>query len=628
MFEQSNNEKIYIIKMKNTADVLNNFRDFLEDSLLTGKWAYYNVTATTSVHDKTVFDDMQLESEYSCALLDYTGDKITCLYWAICKKHKKDSQKSIHCRLKYKTEDQAIIENFVYHLHLNLEKDFPADSYINLEISSPLLEQMHRFETEPFKQSDRTVEYKQLLEEDNLSELAQKNEYCKRKYDLKDPQPRGEFQRDYDRIVYSKAFRRMVDKAQIFSSIKGDHYRTRMTHTLIVCHIAQSISHQLKLNTSLSEAIAIGHDLGHTPFGHQGERTLHAILTGQEGFEVENLPLVSDDKSIKKEFLFPYGGFKHNYQSVRVASSLESQYPEIDGLDLSEQTLNGMWMHTSKKSGMNIQDFSEDFLSDEGDVAFTLEGQVVAVADEIAQRSHDIDDAFASHLIGPHDFEQYLALNKSSELKNEIEKIINDIEELDLKNRLFSDKNELVYTQISSAIVHYFIKDVCKATEEKMIEYDKELFNGNGHRIKEKLVWFSDAGADLCQYLENIISKKVINSHEVTLFDQNGSNMVLALFRAYYKNPMLLHKGTLQRIWNEYRKQNLDTISFIEGKPQLIKKEWSNVTTIQIPAEEENRNDEQKRILQKRIILVRAICDFISGMTDSYAINEYKKIVM
>lgn len=394
-----------------------------------------------------------------------------------------------------------------------------------------------------------------------------------------------------------------------------------------MCQIAKSISHQLKLNSSLAEAIAIGHDLGHTPFGHQGERTLHAILTGKEGFEVNFLSLKSDDPIEDESVLFPYGGFKHNYQSVRVASCLESQYPAIDGLDLSEQTLNGMWMHTGKKAGLDIQDFSDGFLTEQGDVAFTLEGQVVAVADEIAQRSHDIDDAFASHLITPVELSQYLSLKKSDALKQEIDKLLEIIEDLDSKNRLFSDKSELIYSQISSIIVHHFIRDVCCATAERMEAYDVEQFNENNHCIDQKLVWFSDPGADLCKYLENIISKKVINSHEVTMFDQNGSNIVLALFKAYYKNPMLLHKGTLQRIWNEYREQGFEVISFREGNPQLLKDEWHNITTANIPANEEQRTEEDKVLLKKRIILVRVICDFISGMTDSYAINEYRKIV-
>ncbi len=622
--------KIYIIKMKNQANALDRFRDYLNASKGSDNPpAYYNLTDATSSHDRSVFNDMEADTQYRCALLDYSDDEITCLYWVTCEKYSSQNRASIHCRLKYKSEDKAIIENFVYHLQLNLEKDFPENSYINFEISSPLMQQMLRFETTPYQQSFIPREYKQRTEEEHLSKLAQKNEYCRRKYNLKSPQPRGEFQRDYDRIIYSKAFRRMVDKAQIFSSIKGDHYRTRMTHTLIVCQIARSISDQLKLNSTLSEAIAVGHDIGHTPFGHQGERTLHAILTGQKGFEVEHLSLLPDEenKVTGQESLFPYGGFKHNYQSVRVASCLESQYPEIDGLDLSEQTLNGMWMHTGKKSGINIEDFSDDFLSDRSEFAFTLEGQVVAVADEIAQRSHDIDDAFASHLITPDEFSQYLSLKKSDTLKKDIDELLKKIEALNSKNRLFSDKTELIFTQISSIIVHYFIQDVCTATEQRMKSYDIDKFNADNHRVNEKLVWFSDAGADLCRYLENIISKKVINSHEVTLFDQNGSNTVLTLFRAYYKNPMLLHKGTLQRIWNEYRKQGLDPISFEEGKPQLIKDEWKNITTVLIPANKDMQTPEHKTTLLKRTILVRGICDFISGMTDSYAINEYRRIV-
>lgn len=620
-------EIIYIIKLREQTRALDSFRDYLNDSINIDKpAAYYNLTNATSEHDKDVFGEMQEDLKYRCALLDYQGDRISCIYWCTCKKYESGVQKSIHCNLKYKTEDKAIIENFVYNLHLNLEKDFPENSYLNYEVSSSLIDQMRKYETEPFVQKTGKSNYCELDEEKDLSDLAQKNQYCRRKYNLQSSQVRSEFQRDYDRIIYSKAFRRMVDKAQIFSSQKGDHYRTRMTHTLIVCQIARSISYQLKLNSKLAEAIAIGHDLGHTPFGHQGERTLHAILTGEKGFEVENLSLRPSCQE-DAEVLYPYGGFKHNYQSVRVASHLENQYPEIDGLDLSEQTLNGMWMHTKKKEGLDIKEFSDGYLTEAGNTAFTLEGQIVAVADEIAQRSHDIDDAFASHLISPEELLQYLELKKASLLKQRIVELLEEVNSLDSENRLFSNKNELIYTQISSIIVNYFILDVCTETENKMNEYDKAKFDADGNTVQERLVWFSEEGEDLCKYLENIISKKVINSHEVTLFDQNGSNIVLALFRAYYKNPMLLHEGTLQRIWNEYRKQGFNIISFKEGKPQLIQDEWRRITTMQIPAEIGQRTPEQSDILKKRIILVRGICDFISGMTDSYAINEYHRIV-
>lgn len=620
---------LYIIKLKNYAENLDALRGFLNHSMNDkNSPAYYNISDTASYHDKDIFKNMEGE-QYRCAFLDYHGSDISCIYWCTCEKFENEKWSSIHCTLQYKTENKAIIENFVYNLHLNLDTDFPENSYLNVEESKPLIEQMKKFEMKPYvhvPEEDGQGKYAELEGERLLSPLAQKNQYCKRKYNITKPQNRSEFQRDYDRIVYSKAFRRMVDKAQIFSSIKGDHYRTRMTHTLIVCQIARSISNQLKLNSPLAEAIAVGHDLGHTPFGHQGERTLHAILTGKPGFEVEHLSLKPDPENSEFD-LYPYGGFKHNYQSVRVATRLEAQYPEVDGLDLSVQTLNGMWMHTGKKAGMNIEEFSDDFLTESGNHAFTLEGQVVAVADEIAQRSHDIDDAFASVLIRPKDFLEYLGLNKAKPLSKKLQSVLDTIEELEQENRFFSDKDELAHTQISSIIVDYFIEDVCKATAERMEEYEVDQFKKDKYTVSDRLVWFSDEGAELCKYLENIISKKVINSHEVTLFDQNGSNMVLALFRAYYKNPMLLHEGTLQRIWNEYVEHGFEVVSFKEGKPQLIKDEWNRITTMEIPADENDRSQEEKDILKKRTILVRGICDFISGMTDSYAINEYKKII-
>lgn len=617
---------IYIIKLNGFAYNWDSFRDYLKNSIKDEeKPAYYNLTSSSSADDIKVFKNMQAGFEYHCAILDYIGDEITCLYWATCTKYSKNGMDSIHCRLKYMSKSKAIIENFVYCLQLNLDKDFSENSFINYDVSISLIEQMCKLETVPFDKKTVDCTYPKLKKEDNFSELAQKNEYCHRKYNFKAPQDRGEFQRDYDRIIYSKAFRRMVDKAQIFSSTKGDHYRTRMTHTLIVCQIARSISSELNLNCTLAEAIAVGHDLGHTPFGHQGERTLNAILTGKEGFEVENLPLLANGNEDVGE-QFPYGGFKHNYQSVRVATSLESQYLELDGLDLSEQTLNGMWMHTGKKEGLHISDFSDSYLSDNGDCAFTLEGQVVAVADEIAQRSHDIDDAFASHLIKISDFAGYLELKKSNQLKQEIDSISLKLDSLKRNNRLYSDENEVICAQISSVIVNYFIKDVCMQTQKAINNYSVKQFKSEDHRIHERLAWFSDAGEELCRYLDNIIRKKVINSREVTLFDQKGSNTVFALFKAYYKNPMLLHSGTLKRIWNECRRQSLEMIDFWEGKPEIIKDEWNRITTTSISANIANRTPEQNLLLRKRIILVRSICDFISGMTDSYALNEYHRI--
>ena len=170
------------------------------------------------------------------------------------------------------------------------------------------------------------------------------------------------FQRDTDRIVYSKAFRRLKHKTQVFLQPQGDHYRTRMTHTLEVSRIARTIARALALNEDLTEAIALGHDLGHTPFGHAGERALNKLCPG---------------------------GFKHYQQSVRVVDKLEKNF---QGLNLSWEVRNGIVCHTR------------------GQQAATLEGQVVRLADQIAYINHDIEDALRGGVIYPMD----IALEVSS----------------------------------------------------------------------------------------------------------------------------------------------------------------------------------------------------------------------
>lgn len=163
------------------------------------------------------------------------------------------------------------------------------------------------------------------------------------------------YQRDIDRIVHSKSFRRLMHKTQVFLQPEGDHYRTRMTHTLEVARIARTIARGLHLNEDLTEAIALGHDLGHTPFGHAGERVLNEILPG---------------------------GFRHNEQSLRVVDRLENGG---DGLNLCYEVRRGILCHTGP------------------DMAETLEGQVVRLSDKIAYINHDIDDAMRGGIIYPLD---------------------------------------------------------------------------------------------------------------------------------------------------------------------------------------------------------------------------------
>lgn len=170
---------------------------------------------------------------------------------------------------------------------------------------------------------------------------------------------RTDYQRDRDRIAHSASFRRLKHKTQVFISPSGDHYRTRLTHTLEVSQIARTISRALRLNEDLTEAIALGHDLGHTPFGHEGERALNEVL---------------------------YSGFKHYEQSLRVVDKLEKQGK---GLNLTYEVRNGILCHTNQ-------------------MADTLEGQVVRIADRIAYMNHDIDDAIKGGVLCEEDIPQHI----------------------------------------------------------------------------------------------------------------------------------------------------------------------------------------------------------------------------
>lgn len=200
---------------------------------------------------------------------------------------------------------------------------------------------------------------------------------------------RNEFSRDRDKILFSKAFRRLEHKAQVYSHSKGDHFRTRLTHTIEVVQISRSIARNLGLNEDLTEAIAFGHDIGHTPFGHEGERVLDNIMCGEE------------DLGGKFKYKLDFGGFKHNFNSLKVLDILEKKYKTVDGLYLTWQTKDGILKHTKTRKNEKKWDLSRfinpKLKKNKINLSYpnfpnTLEGQVVAIADEIAQRQHDMDD--------------------------------------------------------------------------------------------------------------------------------------------------------------------------------------------------------------------------------------------
>lgn len=562
--------KIIYIKLKEGCKPIEYFRNSFDER----KNYYYNLSSYAE--DELEISKACIDSSYFLIALIHDNDKIIYSYLGTGTISHNDKGFSIKFSIKSKLNYGTAIKNICKLSELSLSDDFAKDEYVLKEESELIAKQIDFIINRPFEEKTKEQRYEKINSEDGLDDLAQRNEYCERAYNLRAPkQHRGEFQRDYERIVHSKAFRRMVDKAQVFSASKGDYYRTRMTHTQAVSQIARGIAEGLGLNMYLTEAIALGHDIGHTPFGHQGERTLDSILQGKFNI-IKNVESFTGDLS--------FGGFKHNYQSIRVATLLEEEYTEICGMDLSYQTLEGMLKHTKlKRDNYSLDQFiSSDDASDKlhftQDFCSTLEGQVVAIADEIAQRGHDLDDAFSSGAMEFDDFKNYLAVKKMKKLLDIVEEVNKDLTSMGEKNRRFVDKKELRNSRTVSAIVSYFINDVINCLKGKMSEYDLSEFKGNHNRVKEELICFSEETSTLNKYLETIISSKVINSPEVSLFDNNAETIISGLFKAYYNNPRLLHKGTQRKLYINLRNISENVVDFEYGNHEVIKEEFDMIT--------------------------------------------------
>lgn len=546
-----------------------------------------------------------------------------------------------------KSSDARAIESIIDKVDLDLNKDFASKTYVIISDMQSLYEELKQriFSSKYYSNLNNDISKNignNLNEETKyvLSPLAQKDVHAIRIHNESAEQMmRTEFQKDRERIVNSKAFRRLVDKAQIFSADKGDYYRTRMTHTLEVNQIAKAIAFALKLNMDLTEAIALGHDLGHTPFGHQGERTLDDILSGKIDVGIEI------NQSLLKQRCF--GGFKHNYQSAKILAKLEEQYTEFSGLNISVQVLEGVLKHTKFKSDIKIEDFLGDEYLKYINIDYnhesmyspiaTLEGQVVAIADEIAQRGHDVDDALTSGVMTIDEFLDRLSIEKCTKLKNKIEESIKKIEN---SGRLLPDKQEILITRIVQEIVRYFINDTIVNSKEN-IENNSSIQQITMDNIIQMISLHEDV-KQVNSYLERIVQKKVICNHEVTRADYNAEVVIKTLFCKYYHNPRLLHRGTLQKIFIDTL--NHDNLSVsnsavnlndcdvqIAGKEieEMSLKSFTNANELGNYIQNGKIQESNARdaiIFEKRKILIHNIVDFIAGMTDGYALEEYEKL--
>lgn len=570
----------------------------------------------------------------------------------------------------------VVLDDLVDYLSLKLEKNYEDTGFIKIETSDSVVEKVAFYATLP--KSTPVPHFTPVLTESvNLEQYAQTDDTLYRQHSegaSSDRRLKQGYTLDYERVVHSKAFRRMVDKAQVFSSSKGDHYRTRMTHTTEVCQIARASAKSLKVNISLTEAIALAHDVGHTPFGHQGERSLNDILRGKS---LGHIGLFGAKVTVgEREEVYPcnpFGGFKHNFQSVRVLSSLEESHIGFPGLNLSAQVLEGALWHTGavckdegvcekcKHRGAESEFerrcceastfFGNPLSHDETMMGYvfhtgrlspishsvTLEGQIVALADEVAQRSHDIDDALAAGLLTVDELIDLSQVRSAEPLSRSLLAARDEIEQKQSHGAFYVDAARLLKERVSSIIVNYLIDSILRGSlggdnAATAATHDHSF----GWILTERIVKFDPAGEAVCKYLENVVTRRALSSSEVCRFDRKAQMVVEGLFEAYYTNPLMLPRTSLRRVAIAERTAGCPTaldLSNCTAKAAGTEIERIRDASICHLAELPNHAlsyagemSESQEYAFKKKLLVRAIVDHIAGMTDSYAVQEYDKI--
>jgi len=346
----------------------------------------------------------------------------------------------------------------------------------------------------------------------------------------KPPSGRSEFQRDRDRIIHSTAFRRLEYKTQVFVNHEGDLFRTRLTHTLEVAQIGRSVARNLRLNEDLVEAIALAHDLGHTPFGHAGQDALNKCMKN-------------------------YGGFEHNLQSLRVVDVLEERYGAFDGLNLCFETREGILKHCAKKNAKNLGDVGERFLANQRP---SLEAQLSNLADEIAYNNHDVDDGLRSGLITQEQLEEVNIFSHHLVMtKKQYPKI--------LGRRLIQ---ETVRRMINTLVADLIKQSMANIASAKLGSLRAVL-------AAPCLISFSEKIRHEQQELKKFLCNNLYQHHQVARMSNKAHHTVETLFNVF------------------------------SGDTRLLPPKY----------QAKSRQDKHQ-----------AIADYIAGMTDRYAIKEYRKL--
>ncbi len=354
------------------------------------------------------------------------------------------------------------------------------------------------------------------------------------------------FQRDRDRVIHASAFRRLKQKTQVFVAHEGDHYRTRLTHSLEVAQIARSIARTLALDEDLAEALALVHDIGHPPFGHAGEDQLDACMRDYEGFD-------------------------HNAQTLRVVTRLEVRYPDFDGLNLSWETLEGLVKHngpllTPETGIVDLPAAFRDFPHLEALELHTYAGpeaQVAALSDDIAYNNHDIDDGLAAGLFQ-----------------------IDDLMEIPLVGEVFRqvrddypalDERRIAYEAVRR-LIGIWISDLTDETKRRVTE-DKPESVGDVRASHRPVVAFSDQHDQRQRALRAFLHERMYKHYRVNRMRSQAKRIIKELFELFLNEP-----ETLPPPWRQDGEQ-------VTGARRA-----------------------------------RLVCDYIAGMTDSFAIEEHRRL--
>ncbi len=330
---------------------------------------------------------------------------------------------------------------------------------------------------------------------------------------LEQPAPtRSEYQRDRDRIVHSTAFRRLVYKTQVFLNHEGDLFRTRLTHSLEVAQLGRSIARPLGLSEDLVEAIALAHDLGHTPFGHAGQDALNECMANQ-------------------------GGFEHNLQSLRVVDHLEERYPAFDGLNLTFETREGILKHCSQHNARRLEEEEPDglgrrFLDRQQP---SLEAQLCNLADEIAYNAHDIDDGIRSGLISLEQLEEVPLF--ASHRRETLKQHPGLSQPSQMRRQLYE-----VIRRMLSAMVY----DVIETTRASLSKAEPDSLSAV--RQLPPLVGFSQEMQQRSVTLKRFLFANLYRHPQVLQKSEQAKHIVCELFEAYALDPSEMQAGFTARL--------------------------------------------------------------------------------